>query len=114
VATTRRTSLSALALGAGETIPAGWSRDLSNGAVGARRPVHALRRRVRRRHRGDASSARLAFAEADKPEGTWAGRRLLVLDDKPAFELSFWCGTCPFLFERLEGAHETLSPRRTL
>jgi len=58
---------------------------------------------------GDATSARLAFAEADKADGTWAGRRLLLLDDKPAFELSFWCGTCPFLFERLEGANDTLS-----
>ena len=58
---------------------------------------------------GDDASARLKFAEADKPDGTWAGRRLLLLDDKPAFALSFWCGTCPFLFERLDGASETLS-----
>ena len=29
--------------------------------------------------------------------------------DRPAFELSFWCGTCPFLFKRLEGASRTLS-----
>jgi hypothetical protein len=26
--------------------------------------------------------------------------------DNPAFELSFWCGTCPFTFRRLEGATE--------
>ena len=26
-----------------------------------------------------------------------------------AFELSFWCGTCPIAFERLEGANGTLS-----
>ncbi len=32
-----------------------------------------------------------------------------MLDDRPAFELSFWCGTCSFLFERLEGANEKLS-----
>lgn len=31
------------------------------------------------------------------------------LDDRPAFELSFWCGTCGFLFKRLNGANETLS-----
>jgi hypothetical protein len=31
------------------------------------------------------------------------------LGEKPAFELSFWCGTCPFLFKRLEGANETVS-----
>lgn len=32
-----------------------------------------------------------------------------MVDGKPAFELSFWCGTCPFLFRRLEAAQETLS-----
>ena len=37
------------------------------------------------------------------------GRRLLWLDDRPAFELSYWCGTCPFLFERMEGANRTLA-----
>jgi len=26
--------------------------------------------------------------------------------DKPAFELSFWCGTCSFIFRRLDGANE--------
>jgi hypothetical protein len=29
---------------------------------------------------------------------------VLLLDEDPAFELSFWCGTCPFLFKRLIGA----------
>ncbi|HEX6685482.1 MAG TPA: hypothetical protein VF062_22035 [Candidatus Limnocylindrales bacterium] len=28
---------------------------------------------------------------------------------EPAFELTFWCGTCPILFRRLEGAVHTLS-----
>jgi len=37
------------------------------------------------------------------------GRRLLRLDEEPAFELSFWCGTCPFLFKRLDGANQTMS-----
>jgi hypothetical protein len=37
------------------------------------------------------------------------GRRLLLLDERPAFELAYWCGTCPILFERLEGASTTLS-----
>lgn len=58
---------------------------------------------------GTDDSARLSFAESSKPDSAWAGRRLLLLDDQPAFEMSFWCGTCPFLFERLEGATETLS-----
>src|SRR4051812_42228271 len=58
---------------------------------------------------GGQERGRLTFTEAAKPKGAWAGKRLLLLDDKPAFELSFWCGTCPFLFERLEGANDTLS-----
>jgi hypothetical protein len=49
------------------------------------------------------------FGEEAKPAGSWAGRRLLQLDGTPAFELSYWCGTCPFLFRRLEGATQTLS-----
>lgn len=53
--------------------------------------------------------ARLRF-EAELQEGGSAPRRrLLVLDGKPAFELSLWCGTCQFLFQRLEGANGTLS-----
>ncbi|HCT75354.1 MAG TPA: hypothetical protein DGG94_07120 [Micromonosporaceae bacterium] len=59
---------------------------------------------------GAASEFRLRFGEGPKiPESEWTGRRLLWLDDKPAFELSFWCGTCPFLFRRLEGAASTCS-----
>jgi hypothetical protein len=53
--------------------------------------------------------SRLRFGEEPKQEGTWAGRRLLLLDDEPAFELSFWCGTCAFLFRRLDGANQTVS-----
>jgi hypothetical protein len=34
---------------------------------------------------------------------------LLWLGDKPAFELTFWCGTCSIAFQRLEGANGTLS-----
>lgn len=34
---------------------------------------------------------------------------MLTLDDDPAFELSFWCGTCQFLFQRMEGANQSLS-----
>lgn len=55
------------------------------------------------------TSPRLAIGEEPRPAGAWAGRRLLFLDDKPAFELSFWCGTCQLLFQRLEGANDTLS-----
>lgn len=58
---------------------------------------------------GDDARARLKFVEAHKPQAAVRGKRVLMLDGKPAFELSFWCGTCPFLFERLEGANDTLS-----
>ncbi|HEX4430493.1 MAG TPA: hypothetical protein VHZ96_14595 [Frankiaceae bacterium] len=51
----------------------------------------------------------LAFGEEPKAKGVWAGRRLLSLNGKPAFELSFWCGTCQYLFRRLDGANETMS-----
>jgi len=52
---------------------------------------------------------RLRFGEEPKPPGAWAGRRLLWLDDRPAFELTLWCGTCPFIFRRLDGANGTVS-----
>lgn len=58
---------------------------------------------------GVADGYRVRFGEEEKPEGAWAGRRLLLLDELPAFELSFWCGTCQFLFRRLEGANQTVS-----
>ena len=58
---------------------------------------------------GTESEPRLRFGEEEKAEGAWAGRRLLLLDEKPAFELSFWCGTCQFLFKREPGANETVS-----
>lgn len=35
--------------------------------------------------------------------------RYLFMSGKPAFELTLWCGTCPFLFERKEGANGTMS-----
>ncbi|MFF4861705.1 hypothetical protein ACWCRF_06570 [Streptomyces sp. NPDC002405] len=53
--------------------------------------------------------ARLRFEAEPQKAGSGARRRLLVLDGDPAFELSFWCGTCQFLFQRLEGANQTLS-----
>jgi len=62
------------------------------------------------RHMGaDEAAAVLRFGEAPKGDGTRAGRRLLWLGGEAAFELTFWCGTCPVLFQRLEGATRTLS-----
>jgi hypothetical protein len=58
---------------------------------------------------GVAAQSRVRFGEEPKAQGAWAGRRLLWLDEKPAFELSFWCGTCQYLFQRLEGATSTCS-----
>lgn len=57
----------------------------------------------------DESRAALRFGEGAKAEGAFAGRRLMWLGDKAAFELTYWCGTCPITFERLEGANGTLS-----
>ncbi|MFJ8541932.1 hypothetical protein ACIRFH_07930 [Streptomyces sp. NPDC093586] len=51
-----------------------------------------------------ASEARLRFEAEERETGSGPGRRLLTVDGDPAFELSFWCGTCPFLFRRLETA----------
>jgi hypothetical protein len=36
------------------------------------------------------------------------GRKLLV-DGRAAFDLPYWCGTCPYFFQRLDGADRTLS-----
>jgi hypothetical protein len=58
------------------------------------------------------SEARLRFEAERRETGDGPGRRLLVVDGEPAFELSFWCGTCPFLFRRLETARQTLSLER--
>lgn len=59
---------------------------------------------------GPAQRARLRFETERRADGGGPGRRLLVADGEPAFELSSWCGTCPFLFRRLEGARQALSP----
>ncbi|MFF5482838.1 hypothetical protein ACFY5C_36795 [Streptomyces sp. NPDC012935] len=56
-----------------------------------------------------ATDARLRFEAERQETGGGPGRRLLVVDGEPAFELSFWCGTCPFLFRRLQTATQTLS-----
>jgi hypothetical protein len=37
------------------------------------------------------------------------GSRRLRLDGADAFDLAFWCGTCPLVFERLYGSNRTLS-----
>ncbi|MDX3643530.1 hypothetical protein [Streptomyces sp. MB09-02B] len=56
-----------------------------------------------------SSEARLRFDTELQELGGGPRRRLLMVDDEPAFELSFYCGTCPLLFRRLETAREKLS-----
>ncbi|MGW5733273.1 MULTISPECIES: hypothetical protein [Streptomyces] len=56
-----------------------------------------------------AAEARVRFDTEFQEVGGGPRRRLLMVDDGPAFELSFYCGTCPLLFRRLEAARETLS-----
>jgi hypothetical protein len=56
------------------------------------------------------AAAPLRFTEGEHPPGAWHGNRYLTLDGREAFELSFWCGTCPFLFERKHGANHAPSP----
>ncbi|MFI7388125.1 hypothetical protein [Streptomyces sp. NPDC049813] len=55
------------------------------------------------------SEARLHFDTEMQETGGGARRRLLMVDDEPAFELSFYCGTCPLLFRRLITSTQTLS-----
>jgi hypothetical protein len=56
-----------------------------------------------------SSSPTVAVTEAEKPERAWRGQRVLTIDGKAAFELSYWCGTCPFVFKRLVDSNRTLS-----
>lgn len=57
----------------------------------------------------DEATAVLRFGQESKAQQRGPGRRLLWLRGKAAFELTFWCGTCPVMFERLQGAAQTLS-----
>jgi hypothetical protein len=61
------------------------------------------------RELGAAEDSVLRFGRENALDNPWPGRRFRFLHDKPAYELSYWCGTCPMLFKRLEGANETLS-----
>ena len=56
-----------------------------------------------------ASEASIRVTEGERAEGTYMGQRLLSVNGRRAFELSFWCGTCGFVFERLPGANTTFS-----
>jgi hypothetical protein len=49
-----------------------------------------------------------AFTRTPVSDGAFNPRRLR-LDGDDAFDLTFWCGTCPLVFERLRGAKRTLT-----
>ncbi|WP_329353646.1 hypothetical protein OG226_38780 [Streptomyces sp. NBC_01261] len=53
--------------------------------------------------------ARLRFGTERREDGGRPGRRVLMVDGEPAFELSNWCGTCPLLFRRLVTGNKKLS-----
>lgn len=55
-----------------------------------------------------AAEARIRIG-VEEPKTQPSVSRSLLLSGKTAFSLSLWCGTCPYLFERHEGANETLS-----
>ncbi|MBU2665237.1 hypothetical protein KOI35_17170 [Actinoplanes bogorensis] len=55
---------------------------------------------------GDPDEPRLTFSDE---ESETSRERFLLVDGKPAFELSFWCGTCQILFQRQQGSTETFS-----
>ncbi len=59
-----------------------------------------------------SAEARLHFDTELHETGGGPRRRLLMVDNEPAFELSYYCGTCPLLFRRLETAREKLSLER--
>lgn len=52
----------------------------------------------------DTESAVISFRPEPGQREGWVGRRELAVRGEGVFELSFWCGTCPFLFDRLERA----------
>lgn len=53
--------------------------------------------------------ATVRFGETLPAEKESGGNRVLYLNEDPAFELTFWCGTCALLFQRQEGANQTVS-----
>lgn len=49
-----------------------------------------------------AKRAVISFRQAPGIQKGWMGRRELAIRGEAAFELSYWCGTCAFLFEKLD------------
>jgi len=55
--------------------------------------------------KSETRDSRIAFAT----EGDWY--RFITVDGKRAHHLGNVCGTCPFFFQRLEGANDKVSPQ---
>lgn len=58
---------------------------------------------------GVCSQPRLRFGDEPTADPASVGMRFLWLDGEPAFELTFWTGTTPYLFKRLWGANQKVS-----
>jgi hypothetical protein len=56
-----------------------------------------------------STNAPIEFEHIGPHKSSGLYTRHLTLQGKAAYELSFSCGTCSFLFERLEGANSTVS-----
>lgn len=60
----------------------------------------------------EQSSSVLAFERPPTSSWTSGWDRYLTVDRKPAFHMGNICGTCAFLFERLEGADQKIAARQ--
>lgn len=60
--------------------------------------------------KSETRDPRIAFAtEGDGRQPVWC--RFITVDGKRAHYLGNVCGTCPFVFQRLEGANDKVSPQ---
>src|SRR5436305_11382443 len=56
------------------------------------------------------SNSRIGFAT--ESGGNWPEwERFITVDGKKAYHIGNICGTCQFVFERMEGANDKLSPK---
>lgn len=67
-------------------------------AIGGERDAPANRILEERPLRVESSSPVVAFTEGEKKG--WRGERYLTIDGRPAYTLTYWCGTCGYFFER--------------
>jgi hypothetical protein len=58
-------------------------------------------------HSVQGSSAQVSFRDDRSGDGPW---RSLLIAGRPAYNLGTMCDTCGFLFERMNGANQSVSP----